>query len=107
MTDFVTVTTTTDNPDEARRLSGSAVEARLAACGQVSSAITSTYWWEGKIETATEYRVDFKTRSELAAALVLHLTSAHSYDTPEVIVTPIESGNPAYLTWITAQTGGE
>lgn len=107
MADFVTVTTTTDNPEEAQRLSATAVEARLAACGQVSSPITSTYWWEGKVETATEYRIDFKTRRELAARLVDHITAAHSYDTPEVIVTPIEGGNPAYLMWIDVETGRE
>ncbi len=104
MSDYVTVTTTTDNPDEAQRLSTGAVEARLAACGQVSAPITSTYWWEGKLETSTEYRVDFKTRSELADTLTTHITTTHSYDTPEVIVTPITGGNRAYLAWITAET---
>jgi len=104
MTDYVTVTTTTDSTEEAQRLSASAVEARLAACGQVSQPITSTYWWQGKLETATEYRVDFKTRAALAQRLTEHLKSAHSYDTPEVIVTPVLGGNPAYLDWISAET---
>lgn len=104
MTDFVTVTTTTDNPDEAQSLAASAVQARLAACAQVSTPIASTYWWEGKVETAQEYRVDFKTRAELADRLTQHVKAAHSYDTPEVIVTPIVGGNPAYLEWIAAET---
>lgn len=100
----MTVTTTTDNPDEAQRLSATAVEARLAACGQVSAPITSTYWWDGKVETSSEYRIDFKTRAELAGTLTAHIVAAHSYDTPEVIITPIQGGNPAYLAWITAET---
>lgn len=106
MTDYVTVTTTTDSMDEAQRLSASAVQARLAACGQVSEPITSTYWWQGRVETATEYRIDFKTRAELAERLTEHLEAAHSYDTPEVIVTPVLGGNPAYLDWISAETAG-
>lgn len=106
MTDYVTVTTTTDSAEEAQRLSASAVQARLAACGQVSEPITSTYWWQGKVETATEYRVDYKTRAELAERLTEHLKAAHSYDTPEVIVTPVLGGNPAYLDWISAETAG-
>lgn len=104
MSDVVTVTTTTDNPDEAQRLSTSAVEARLAACGQVSSPIKSTYWWNEKIETATEYRIDFKTQGVLTEKLIEHITANHSYETPEVVVTPIEDGNPAYILWILQET---
>lgn len=103
MTDHVTVTTTTDTTGEAERLATTAVEQRLAACAQVAP-ITSTYWWQGKIESATEYRVDFKTRADLAGPLTVHLKATHSYTTPEVIVTPIAGGNPDYLAWIDAET---
>jgi periplasmic divalent cation tolerance protein len=102
--DVVTVTTTTDNPEEAQRLSASAVENRLAACGQVSSPITSTYWWQGKVETATEYRIDFKTQTGLAEKLIEHIKVSHSYDVPEVVVTPITEGNAAYILWILQET---
>jgi periplasmic divalent cation tolerance protein len=106
MTEFVTVTTTTDTAEEAQRLSASAVEARLAACGQVSAPIASTYWWEGKIETASEYLIEFKTRADIADRLTDHLKANHSYDTPEVVITPIMGGNPAYLAWIETETEG-
>lgn len=102
--DYVTVTTTTDSEDEAKRLATSAVESRLAACAQTSSPIASTYWWDDRVQTATEYRVEFKTKSALAVELTEHIKGAHSYDTPEVVVTPILSGNPAYLQWITTET---
>ena len=29
---------------------------RLAACGQIDGPISSTYWWQGRLETATEWR---------------------------------------------------
>lgn len=103
--DYVTVTTTTDTTGEAERLAATSVEQRLAACAQISTT-TSTYWWQGKIETSAEYRIDFKTRAALADRLTEHLRAAHSYDTPEVIVTPITGGNPAYLEWISAETAG-
>ena len=99
-TDYVTITTTTDSADEAERLATSGVGERLAACAQVSQPITSTYWWQGVMETATEYRIDFKTTAALAERLTEHLKTSHSYDTPEVVVTPIIGGNPAYLEWI-------
>ena len=104
MNDFVTVTTTTDSPDEARRLSTAVVEARLAACGQVSSPIISTYWWQGSVETATEYRIEFKTREPLAQLLIAFLKDRHSYQTPEILVTPIVTGHQDYLDWIEAET---
>ena len=104
MTDFVTVTTTTDSAEEAQRLSAAVVEARLAACGQQSSPVTSTYWWQGRVESATEYRIDFKTRAALAEPLVAFLRERHSYQLPEIIVAPITGGNPAYLEWIETET---
>ena len=36
--------TTTDSREAANALSRSAVEARVAACGQVAGPIQSTYW---------------------------------------------------------------
>lgn len=104
MSDFVTVSTTTDDVDEARRLSAAAVEARLAACGQVSSPVTSTYRWRGKVETATEFRIEFKTREPVARLLLAFLKERHSYETPELLVTPIVTGHQDYLDWIAAET---
>ena len=104
MSDYVVVTTTTDSAEEAERLARSAVEAGLAACAQVSAPITSTYWWNGAVETASEYRVEFKTRAALGERLTAHVRASHSYDTPEVIVTPIVGGNPDYLAWIDRET---
>ena len=85
-------------------LSRSAVEARLAACGQVVGPIKSTYWWEGKVETAQEWYVVFKTTTERYPALEAHIREQHSYDVPEIVVTPIVAGNPAYLDWVTTET---
>ena len=98
------VTTTVDSEDAAAHLSRGAVEGRLAACGQVIGPITSTYWWEGQIETAREWTVIFKTTEAASAALMEHLRRVHPYDVPEVLVTPVIAGNPAYLAWVTAET---
>lgn len=104
VSEYVLVTTTTDSVDEAQRLAMTAVQARLAACAQVSAPITSTYWWEGVVEATTEYRIDFKTDRELAVRLAEHLKATHSYDVPEVIFVPILGGNPSYLAWISEVT---
>jgi periplasmic divalent cation tolerance protein len=78
------------------------VEERLAACAQVSGPIESTYRWDGRIETATEWYGHFKTTLARAPALRARLSELHPYDTPEIIVMPIAGGDPAYLRWIEA-----
>lgn len=101
---YYQVSTTTDTREAALSLAESAVQARLAACAQVLGPITSTYWWEGKVERAEEYLVLLKTTAERADALRDHLIAQHSYDVPEVIHTPITAGNPDYLSWVGQET---
>ncbi len=60
-TEFVVVTTTIDNEGAARELARSAVTARLAACGQVGSPVTSVYWWDHAVRELTEWTVSLKT----------------------------------------------
>ena len=101
---YCQVVTTTDAREAADALGRIAVEARVAACAQVVGPITSTYWWEGKIETAEEWQVTFKTTTQRYAALEENIRAHHSYDVPEILCTPVMAGNPAYLEWLTAQT---
>jgi periplasmic divalent cation tolerance protein len=98
------VTTTIADRAGAEALARSAVEARLAACGQVVGPITSVYRWEGAVETAAEWMVVFKTTQAVAAALVDHVRARHPYRVPEVVVTPVVDGNPAYLAWVEGST---
>jgi periplasmic divalent cation tolerance protein len=105
--DYLQVTTTTDSEAEAVRLARLGVENRLAACGQVLSPIQSTYWWQGKLESAREWMVIFKTTAERAEQLMERLRAEHSYETPDIVAVPIVSGSSAYLRWISAETAGE
>jgi periplasmic divalent cation tolerance protein len=103
MADYVIVTTTADTADEAQSIADTAVEKRLAACAHVRET-NSTYWWDGAIQHEQEWEVQLKTRADLTEPLSAHILGAHSYSTPQVIVTPINGGSPAYLAWITAET---
>lgn len=101
---FTQVSTTIDSREAADALARSAVEARVAACGQIVGPISSTYWWEDKVENAEEWLILFKTPDDRADALQAHILAHHSYDVPEVIRTPIAGGNPAYMQWLTTET---
>lgn len=103
--EYCQVVTTTGSKEAAEALSRGAVVARLAACGQVSGPITSTYWWEGRVESAEEWRVTFKTTIDRYADLACHLRERHDYDVPEILCVPASAGDPAYLRWLRAEVG--
>ncbi|MGW6919370.1 divalent-cation tolerance protein CutA [Kitasatospora sp. NPDC054939] len=104
-TGFSVVTTTHDDESRARELARAAVGARLAACAQLQP-IHSVYWWEGEVQDAAEWRIDFKTRAELVDPLTAFIAERHGYDTPEVIAVPVTAGSPGYLAWVAAETDG-
>ncbi|MFG2296999.1 divalent-cation tolerance protein CutA [Streptomyces sp. NPDC048603] len=99
----VTVLTTVDSAEGAAALARGAVEARLAACAQISGPVTSVYRWQGAVETAQEWQVLFKTTAERYPALEAALAAGHPYDTPEIIATPVAGGGAGYLAWVAAE----
>ena len=104
MEQIVLVTTTVDDRAAADALAAAAVADRHAACAQVSGPIASTYRWQGRVETAAEWLVQFKTAADRADELVGHIRDRHPYDVPEVVVTPVVGGNPEYAAWVLAET---
>ncbi|MEU7605272.1 divalent-cation tolerance protein CutA [Streptomyces sp. NPDC040724] len=104
MADFLIVITTVDNQGAARKLSRSAVEASLAASGQVTGPIETTYRHLGEVSNGTEYQVTFRTTGDRREALEKHLVDNHPYDSPEVIAFTIDAGRAEYLDWITRAT---
>ncbi|MER6302645.1 divalent-cation tolerance protein CutA [Kitasatospora sp. NPDC001539] len=100
---FVVVTTTHGSEEQARALAAAVVRERLAACAQVYP-VRSVYWWEGEVQDAEEWRIDLKTRAELADRLTGFVAGRHSYETPEVVAVPVVSGSPGYLAWVAAET---
>ncbi|MEK2473806.1 divalent-cation tolerance protein CutA [Streptomyces noursei] len=102
--EFLAVLTTTDSEERAQNLAATAVEARLAACAQIEGPIKSVYQWQGNIETDAEWRVLYKTTAARYADLEKHIKAVHTYDTPEIIATPITGGSNEYLSWLRAET---
>ena len=107
--DHYQVSVTAATAADANRLGRMAVEGRLAACAQVWGPIVSTYWWDGEVTSADEWVCALKTTSRLVEPLTEALRASHSYEVPEIIATPIATGNPAYLAWIEDETrsGGQ
>ena len=101
---FLQVQTTTDSRAEAVELARGAVEARLAACAQVSGPVASTFWWEGTLERAEEWLLTLKLPTSGYQALADFIARGHSYDEPEIVSTPIVAGSEGFLSWIEEET---
>ncbi len=91
---------------EAERLGRRLVEERLAACANILDGMRSVYWWEGKVQAATEAVLVLKTTDERMEAAVARLRELHSYDCPCIEAMKVEAGNPAFLDWVARETRG-
>ncbi len=100
MNTYLQVFTTVDDPARARELAQGLIDAHLAGCVQILGPMESTYWWQGKRETAREYLLLIKTRSDLYPQLEAWLKEHHPYDVPEILAVPVSAGLPAYLQWL-------
>jgi periplasmic divalent cation tolerance protein len=104
MTDYISVATTTDSEDNARRIASALLNDHLAACVQISAPIESRYWWQDKIETAQEWHLTIKTRATLFDDLSTAIRAVHPYSVPQILATPIVAGNRDYLAWLDEST---
>ena len=100
MSDYIQISTTTEHKEDAQNIARKVVEKRLAACAQVIGPITSTYWWEGKIEEKTEWLCVMKSRNGMTDELEKTITDIHPYEVPEIIGVPIVAGSQNYLEWL-------
>lgn len=100
---YSVIMTTAGSREEATRLAEILVSRKLAACVQFLD-ISSTYFWQGKLNQGPEFLLLIKTASHLYPAVEAALVDNHSYQVPEVIELRIGRGLPSYLGWITAGT---
>jgi periplasmic divalent cation tolerance protein len=101
MTDKIVVLVTCESLKQARTLARTLVERRLAACGNVVEApVRSIYRWKGRVESAQEFLVIFKSSRRRFAAIDAAVRKLHSYDVPEIIALPVIAGARGYLDWI-------
>ena len=95
--------TTVASADEAKSLAQKTTENGLAACAKVQATCHSVYKWQGKLESATEYPIHFKTNESKKSALFQFIKEHHSYDVPEIISIKLDEVDSEYATWLHAQ----
>jgi periplasmic divalent cation tolerance protein len=102
VTPFETMIGWTTLPDRAAAdaFARALVEKRLAACVQVSGPIDSTYLWDGRIESTSEWRVAVKFAAARESETRAWVEKHHPYDVPQWVCLRIETGSEKYLNWI-------
>ena len=93
------------NAEEAERVGGAVVEARLAACVNILGHVRSNYRWNGKIESADKNATNNKTSDNDADALMTRIAGLHSYAVPCVVVWPIDKVLQSYAQWVEDNVG--
>jgi periplasmic divalent cation tolerance protein len=103
--DAIIVFMTAASTDEASHIAQLLVEKNLAACVQILPEMQSVYRWKGKIEKQPEILILAKTVESKFSELEIQVRAVHSYETPEIVATPITSGSTPYLEWLSASVG--
>lgn len=97
---MLVVLTTAPDETQARELGRKIVEKKLAACVQIVPGLTSIYFWEGEVQSDSEYLLLIKTLEEKFDGLSEFIQANHSYDVPEIVAIPAERVSDDYLNWV-------
>lgn len=104
MPEHCVVFTTCANAAEASRIAEELVTHRLAACVNVVSGVSSTYFWQGKLERSQEVLLVIKSKAKLFDEIARMIKNLHSYTCPEIISLPVTGGSEPYLKWVDENT---
>jgi len=90
---------TASSLEEARKLAQGILQQRLAACVNLVPGVESHYWWQGKLESATEVQMVIKSSAEQFEVLAEFVRQHHSYECPEIVAVTSGEISPDYRAW--------
>lgn len=90
--------------EAAEATGGGLVDRGLAACVNIIPGMTAIYVWQGQRQRDTEIVMIVKTRASLAGIVMEEMRRTHPYQTPALVVLPVEGGSGPFLDWVMAQT---
>jgi periplasmic divalent cation tolerance protein len=91
---------TCPSAEVAEKLAQTLVSEGLAACVNRVGGVSSTYFWEGRLQDDAEILLIIKTTAGALAPLTARLRALHPYELPELIAIQAAGGNEAYLEWV-------
>lgn len=99
---FIIIYITHKNLKEAKKIANYLLEKKLIACVNYVP-ITSSYWWNGKIEESKEIVSLVKTKKENWKKVESEVKKIHPYKTPCIMKLDV-AANDDYETWIRKET---
>jgi len=91
---------TCPTPEMSQNIAKTLLREGLIACANILPQMESIYTWEGKITSSQETVLILKSTTDLSDRVINRVTSLHPYNTPCILVLPIEKGNEAYIRWL-------
>jgi periplasmic divalent cation tolerance protein len=100
--EFCLVLVTASSEAEATAIAQTLVQEKLAACVNLVP-VHSIYIWQDQLQQEPEWQLIIKTTLKCFTALQERILELHSYEVPEILAIPVQSGFPSYLAWIGTQ----
>jgi periplasmic divalent cation tolerance protein len=100
---IVLIQTTCASKTEASNIAKILIDAKLAACVQLSE-VESFYTWNDEFCCDNETLVSIKTIKENFEKVKVKIKEHHSYDVPEIIEIEITNSSKKYLKFIEENT---
>lgn len=101
---LATIYMTAPDKATAEKIGRALLEERLVACINVYDNVSSTYWWEGRLESSSEAVMFAKTMMRYVDKAVTMIRELHPDDVPCVTAIPVLKSNPDYFAWIQETT---
>tara|TARA_Y100001970_G_scaffold200773_1_gene244255 strand:+ start:26201 stop:26512 length:312 start_codon:yes stop_codon:yes gene_type:complete len=98
MNRILIIITTESSLKNAEKIAKLLIEKKVAACVSLKE-ITSTYFWDGEIESTNEIEINIKSTIENRESIIKILRAALSYDLPQIIFNEFNS-ELDYFNWI-------
>ena len=96
----VVIFVTASSEEEAGKIAERLLTSRKAACVNIVPGVSSSFWWQGKLDSAQESLLIIKTKASVLPEVIALVKQAHSYTVPEIIALPIIGGSEDYLKWV-------
>ena len=103
MDKYVIVTTLCNNKEIADKIVNKLLEQRLVASCQISM-VHSKYWWNNELEECDEYKLEFRTKSNLFNEIDSEIKKIHDYEVAEISCSCIVAASNEFGQWINNNT---
>ena len=100
---YIIVTTLCKDKKIAETICDTLLNKHLVAGCQVSK-VDSKYWWNGRLELAHEYKLEFRSVESFFDLIKDEITELHDYEVPEISAIEFRDANDEFMSWISENT---